>query len=275
MKMNKMFAGLIAFVAGVALSAGSAFATNGYVSGDFARMKLVPHYEAGDTKATIIGIQNLSPQEASTMALHADVRDLKAYLGGTAPNATQVTNLEPLLDPDPVADTAIDMENLNTVAGVEKALADAQDKIYTEHLFIMVNVYDSMDMMMGSATLCLAEHQFGYVVLQGPMMQDWQAMDSNQTKILSVMDEEISEYGYVKVMAENRKFTGCGATAPNTLMRVDNNVDPADTLGATDGRIAAWTIIQDTGMGFFGTEVPTSTFMMESNAGVVHDDHGR
>ena len=42
MKMNKIFAGLIAFVAGVALSAGSAFATKGYVGSDPAMMKLVP-----------------------------------------------------------------------------------------------------------------------------------------------------------------------------------------------------------------------------------------
>ena len=73
MTMNKFFAGLIAFVAGVALSAGSAFATAGYVGGDPAMMKLVPYYETGPMKATIIGIQNMSPQEAATMALHAAV----------------------------------------------------------------------------------------------------------------------------------------------------------------------------------------------------------
>ena len=78
MNMNKLFAGLIAFVAGVALSAGSAFATNGYVGGDFARMKLVPYYETGDNRATIIGIQNLSPQQAATMAQHALVASWQA-----------------------------------------------------------------------------------------------------------------------------------------------------------------------------------------------------
>ena len=50
MKMNKMFTGLIALVAGVALSAGSAFATAGYVGGDPAMMKLVPYFETGDAK---------------------------------------------------------------------------------------------------------------------------------------------------------------------------------------------------------------------------------
>ena len=73
MKMNKMFTGLIALVAGVALSAGSAFATAGYVGGDPARMKLVPYFETGENKATIVNVQNLSPQEAATMDLHADL----------------------------------------------------------------------------------------------------------------------------------------------------------------------------------------------------------
>ena len=59
MKMDRFFTGLVALVAGLALSAGSAFATAGYMMGDAAPMKLVPHYEIGDTKATIIGVQNI------------------------------------------------------------------------------------------------------------------------------------------------------------------------------------------------------------------------
>ncbi len=80
MKMNKMFTGLIALVAGVALSAGSAFATPGYVGGDPAMMKLVPYFETGENRATIIGVQNLSPQDAATMALHATVTAAQAAL---------------------------------------------------------------------------------------------------------------------------------------------------------------------------------------------------
>ena len=80
MKMNKMFTGLIALVAGVALSAGSAFATAGYVGSDPARMKLVPYFETGENRATIVNVQNLSPQEAATMALHAMVTAAQAAL---------------------------------------------------------------------------------------------------------------------------------------------------------------------------------------------------
>ncbi len=268
MKMNKMFAGLVALVAGMALSAGSALATKGYIGGDPAMMKLVPYYETGDTKATIIGIQNMSLQEMSTMNANNLVSYYKKYLAGgtltTAELAAVNADIEPDITDNPLPAAA----NLDLTARVEKALAAADEKTYTEHLFVMVNVYDKMGMMMdgASATLCLAEHEFGVVVLQGAM--DEMMMDSNKMAVLSVMDGDIPEYGYVQVMAENRKFTGCGATAPNTLMNVVLDT-PGDTstLAEAKSMISTWAIIQDTGMGFFGTEVQTSTFMMNAKVG--------
>ena len=276
MKMNKMCAGLVALVAGMALSAGSAFATKGYIGGDPAMMKLVPYYETGDTKATIIGIQNMSTQEMSTMTANQLVADLKGFLAGQVVTTAAVTALVAagVASSDLTAGTTtLGEDDLNTKALAEKALADAEEKTYTEHLFVMVNVYDSMGMMMdnASATLCLAEHEFGVVVLQGAM--DEMGMDSNKMAVLSVMDEEIPAYGYVKVVAENRKFTGCGATAPNTLMTVTLDTPGTGTVRAdavAQSMISTWAIIQDTGTGFFGTEVPTSTFTM--NAKVGDDD---
>ena len=267
MNMKKMFAGLIALVAGLALSAGSALATKGYMGGDPAMMKLVPYYETGDNRATIIGIQNLSPQEMSTEALHQDVADLKAYLAGEAATANITDDTDGLI-PGLDADAVLLETDLNGRATAEQALADAEMAAYTEHLFITVNVYDAMGMMMdnASATLCLAEHQFGVVVLQGSA--DTMMMDNTQKAVLSVMDGDIPEYGWVKIIAENRKFTGCGATAPNTLMNVvlDTPGD-ATTLPVANSMIAAWTIIQDVGDGFFGTEVPTTTIMLNAKVG--------
>lgn len=267
MKMNKMLAGLIAFVAGMALSAGSAFATNGYVGGDHARVKLVPYFETGDSKATIIGIQNLSPQEQDTMDKNADVTDIQAVLNGGASNenaAGLITGFTTgwSLCADDAACTPGQAQDPTRKANAETALATAMMNAHVEHLFVVVNAYDYMGMMMGSATLCLAENQFGVVVLQGPM--DMMDMDGMQMQVLSYMDEEIPAYGSVRVMAENRKFTGCGATAPNTLMNVDTRDDTGTgtfTSTGADSMIAAWTIIQDVGDGFFGTEVPTSTLM--------------
>ena len=262
-RMKNMFTGAVALVTGMALSAGSALATNGYVGGDHARVKLVPYYETGDTRATIIGIQNTSPQEASTIDLDMDVTDVQTVLNGgvaTTRAAGLITGFTAgwSLCSDTAACTAGQTQDPTRKANTEAALEKANMAAQTEHLFVMVNAYDDMGMKMGSATLCLAENQFGYVVLQG---SESMMMDSMRGKTLSVMDDEISAYGYVMVMAEDRKFTGCGAVAPNTLKRVDNDTDSTTDIGPTDSKIAAWTIIQDIGDGFFGTEVPTSTLM--------------
>lgn len=255
MKMDKMFAGLVAFVAGVALSAGSA-AADGYMVGDPAMMKLVPYYDTGDTKATIIGIQNMSPQEDSTEKTHAAVDDAQTLV-----------------------DAHDDTTDLDTVADNEKALADAQDAVYTEHVFVTVNAYDAAGMMMGTAMLCLAENQFGYVILQGPERQDWQEDIPHRSALLSAMDGDIHESGYVKVMAGDKKYTGCEVTSPDGLTGVDTS-DSADIANdnnnvytGADSKVAAWTIIQDVGDGFFGTEVPTATITMaDTDADMDTDD---
>ncbi len=281
MKMNKMFAGLIAFVAGVALSAGSAFATKGYIGGDPSVIKLVPYYEAGDTRATIIGVQNMSMQEQTTMNQHALVAAIRGFLNdgadgaiAAASTATERINAEGATlatsgDPHTLGD-----DDLNTKAAAEAALEKAMGEVMTEHLFIAVNVYDAMGMMVGSAELCLAEHQFGVVALQGPS-----AMMGNdyQMQTLSMMDDEIPAYGWVKVIAETQKLSSCdGGTRVNPRMNIDTRTaaqitaDDAMTTESTMTQVAAWTIIQDVGMGFFGTEVPTSTVML--NAKVGEDD---
>ena len=289
MKMNKMFAGLIAFVAGVALSAGSAFATNGYMTGDSAMMKLVPYFETGANRATLIAVQNMSSQEQNTMNKNADVTNIQSFLdgmtlGGSSPTADQTRAIG--LINDEFEGTNIDGEDeldageLNLKAAAEKALEKANMAKYTEHVFVTVNVYNAVGMMMegASANLCLAENQFGYVILQGPGMQDWQMEIPNQGMILTVMDGDIPEYGYVKVMAGGTKYQACSSATPAGIMRVDtrptgttpgqleeDDGDPVYT-GATS-RVATWAIVQDTGMGFFGTEVPTATVSMNMKVG--------
>ena len=267
MNMNKLYAGLIAFVAGVALSAGSAFAqTMGYVGGDPAMVKLVPYYETGDMKATIIGIQNMSPQEQDTMDRNADVADIQAYLDGGAanPNAAALITAAGVAVGD---NEAFDPDDLNKIAAAQAALEMAMEEAYTEHLFVVVSVYDALGMMHESKTMCLAENQFGVAIIQGPAAT---MMDTMQRVMFSAMDDDVHEFGYAMVTAENRKFSGCGVTAPDALLRVNTSATPGTgdpTYTGANSKVAAWTIIQDVGMGFFGTEVPTTTVSMASNAG--------
>ena len=145
MKMNKLFTGLIALVAGLALSVGSAFAADGYMSGDPSRIKLVPYYETGDTKATIIGVQNMSMQEQSTIDLTADVTDIQAFLDGKKATANaagligdSVAENESLCSPasddrDCRSGEAQDpTKKANAEAALEKAMMNAQ----VEHVFV-------------------------------------------------------------------------------------------------------------------------------------------
>ena len=252
MKMNKMFTGLIALVAGVALSAGSAFATAGYVGSDPAVMKLVPYFETGESKATIVNVQNLSPQESATMDLHAAVTAAQAALDA----------LNDMDDPD-----------LQMVADAEMALADAMEALQTEHLFVSVNVYDAMGVLMdnASAELCLAENQFGYVILQGFEMMSWQEDIPNRSAILSVPDGDIPAYGYVEITAGD-KWSACAPTAGARGEAGWSQIFGGEEMESVTGRIASWTIIQDTGTGFFGTEVQTATLSMSSVPGIAADD---
>ena len=87
MKMDKLFVGLVALIAGLALSAGSASATKGYTIGDPAVMKLIPFYETGGSLFTAIAVQNMSPQEQDTKNKNASVTSLKNYLAGVAADA--------------------------------------------------------------------------------------------------------------------------------------------------------------------------------------------
>jgi hypothetical protein len=258
MKMNKLFAGLVALIAGLALSAGSASATKGYTIGDPAAMKLIPFYETGGSLFTAIAVQNMSPQEMATMTANTLVADLQDYLAGENPSAALVA-----LSDDYVENTALVMTSLDSVAAVEAALEKAMMDAYTEHLFVVVRVHDAMGMMMMEDSLCLAENQQGYVVITGDGMAESIA---NRGLVLSMAADEIDAYGYVTVMAEGQKFTSCEGTPRMGLtgVVVSGEVD-AEVYTDANGMIAAWTILQDVGSGFFGTEIPTSTITMATD----------
>ena len=67
MERKEFGAGLIALVAGIALSAGSAFAQSGYLQGDPAHGKLIPYYNVDANTATIIGVERVGMGEMSAI----------------------------------------------------------------------------------------------------------------------------------------------------------------------------------------------------------------
>ena len=253
MKMNKLFAGLIAFVAGVALSAGSAFATKGYTIGDMAGAKLVPYYMAGHTVFTAVAVQNMSAREASTVAANAEVM--------AAEDALKTA----------MADTTSTQAAL-TMA--EERVAAAKEAAYTEHLLVKVMVYDAMGMeveMEYTPELCLAEMQAGYVLFTEHDVPE-QHMD-DRGMVLSMDMSGIPAEGFLKLVAGS-KLQSCMPTRESGLAKVrlgasDGATPPvfaeADTDTVGSRMFAAWTILQDVGTGFFGTEIPTASVTLATD----------
>ena len=129
---------------------------------------------------------------------------------------------------DITGDTVLDPDvNLELKAAAEKALAKAEKKTYTEHMFISVSAYDDMGMMMEDAkpvSLCLAENQFGVVVLQGAADM---GTPSLKMRTLSVADGDIAANGYVMISAGTKKYDGCVASTPDGLNPVDSDANTA------------------------------------------------
>ncbi len=288
MKMDRFFTGLVALVAGLALSAGSAYATAGYRMGDAAPMKLVPHYEIGDSKATIIGVQN-------TMSGDNDTHECQdAPAPGTTPTPLDASAAQRicLVDfdkdertPPTISSTTNTISVLGggTVTPAQQlAMANAQANTDDgKYLVVTAIAYGPSGNMQADTEICLAPGAFGYVVI-GKMDMDMDMMPNGA--MLSMDDgigvdgemtttnddgtrttEPMPAYnGYVTLTASARVPDCDGRRTPSTEAKVTL---PTDPLPVADNRdryianpaIAAWTIVQDVGMGFFGVEVPTVT----------------
>ena len=175
MKMDRFFTGLVALVAGLALSAGSAFATNGYMAGDASPMKLVPHYEIGDTKATIIGVQNIMSGDNDSKECQNEASPPVA--DGNASDACRVDFDEDSRTPPTLPDqnTAVPIligPNAGTSVSTTVQLARANAAANMDdakNLIVTAIAYAPSGAMQGSADICLAPGAFGYFSLQKMM----------------------------------------------------------------------------------------------------------
>ena len=250
MKMNKLFTGLVAFVAGFALSAGSALATKGYLAGDSAMMKVIPHFEVGYGKATIIGIANLESGDANM--------DECYEIDGTTGAIS--TTLDADNCPFAVADGTDDAEDdINANDPNHEAMANARANADDPmNLIITMMIHDAAGASAGSVQLCLEENQFGYVVLHDGMLDV--AEMPHRGVAVSMMDHP---RGYATIAGVARiNECAMGYVTPDEEVMGPDATMPDDVMPA----MAAWTIIQDVSEnGFFGTEVPTSTLSMMEN----------
>ena len=289
MKMDRFFTGLVALVAGLALSAGSAYATKGYLMGDAAPSKLVPHYEIGDTKATIIGVQNMASGDN-------DTKECETTGTATATDGDAVALVIPLATAPEVCklDLDDDPNNAKTVAtsaselATATAAANADD---AQNLIVTAMAYGPSGKMQAATDICLAPGAFGYFVI-GKMAMDME-MGANGA-MLSMADGIGTDgtmetknddgttttgpnhvyNGYVTLVASDRvKFCDGRRTPSDEPVKITfPNSDDTSNANSEIGQIAnpaiaAWTIVQDIGDGFFGVEVPTPTVTMNRGEG--------
>ena len=306
MKMDRFFTGLVALVAGLALSAGSALATKGYIMGDAAPMKLVPHYEVGDTKATVIGVQNVMSGDNDNMECLAAVGATPALIAN-APDACKVDFDKDERTPPtlPDATNPVSIRGGGTVTPAQQlAMANVQANMDdAKNLIVTAIAYGPSGTEQASAEICLAPGAFGYVVIgkmdmdmdmmaNGAMlsMKDGIGVDGTMTSTDDAgrtITEPMPAYnGYVTLTASHRvQFCDGRKTPSDEAVKVRTVSDPPymDADGAAvavdtnasraryiaNPAIAAWTIVQDIGDGFFGVEVPTTTVSMMRGEGMT------
>ena len=152
--------------------------------------------------------------------------------------------------------TIIGVQNLESGADLATPPDDA-----LENLVLSATAYDADGMQQASTQLCLAENQFGYVVLQESAATEGQEIE-HRGRVLSMADEDaIADTGYVKIEATHR-VGACSVGFPRPAVEpvcITAAAEECSDADATPAAIAAWTIMQDVGAGFFGTEIPTVT----------------
>jgi hypothetical protein len=217
MDRKKFGAVLVALMAGLVLSAGSALAQSGYLMGDPATGKLIPFYRVGGALATLIGI-------TSTAGNH------------DGPNGG--------------GDIAVHVH------------------IFTKRS-IEVTDFD----------LCLSPSDFGYIILQQPAPTAAQTTELaerfHKARVYSVVQDGIPTEGYL-TLAIVAEFQSTNGSCTHDAYFADFPPSVYDLTSHYKNHeyLATWAILADTGQGFFATEIPTPTALVDPVSGVVSGGAG-
>ncbi len=218
MDRKKFGAILVALVAGVVLSAGSALAQpsvalSGYLMGDPAPGKLVPFYRVSSTLATIIGLENLE-QDATLEGEFGE--DIAVHVTVRTTRSGEVLNFD----------------------------------------------------------LCLSPLDFGFIVLQQEVPTATQQSELtgslgrfHKARVLSVKGDGIPPEGYVTLRA-TAQFKHSSASE-HLCDPVNVSDEPGEFVPGAPEPLATWAILQDVGTGFFATEIPTPTAIVDPGSGVA------
>jgi hypothetical protein len=164
--------------------------------------------------------------------------------------------------------------NLATIIGIESTFGNSGPgfKALRSDAFVAVHVtiFTVESVEITDFNLCLSPFDFGYVILQEPAASPAQLAEAlaafGKRRVLSVEADDIPRQGYVTL----KTLGTLGPTeAVTTCGKFVSTFAPGDPEP-----LAVWTILQDVGAGFFATEIPTPTAIVDSTSGKVSGGFG-
>jgi len=143
---------------------------------------------------------------------------------------------------------------------------------------VHVFIFDKRSNELINFSLCLSPWDFGFVVLQsgGPTPGQREELSGDpsdpafsrgigglgfgKAKIISLAELNGISEGYV-TLAENQEYFSVDGSCSGTALPF--SFDPIDV------HIATWAVLADVGTGFFATEIPTPTAVVDPGSGIV------
>jgi len=147
-------------------------------------------------------------------------------------------------------------------------------------LLVHVTVFSRRSAEVFNIDFCLSPSDFGWIVLQNDPASAQQkaelAKRGTKAAVISVNGDGIPVEGYV-TLATRAEFASHNGKCSGDVEFPDFPPTIGDLTSHnefTEEHLATWAILADVGQGFFASEIPTPTALVDPNTGVVHGGPG-
>jgi hypothetical protein len=152
---------------------------------------------------------------------------------------------------------------LSTIIGVSSTEGDEFGPNVGEgDMLVAVDIFNKRSTHVADFTLCLSPADFGFIVLQNNPAAGAQAAELAQrfdkARVYSVTGDGIPTEGYL-TMVVSAEFESHNGKCQNEELEEDPFFED---------HLATWAILQDVASGFFATEIPTATALVDFNGRV-------
>jgi hypothetical protein len=166
--------------------------------------------------------------------------------------------------------TIIGIENTSGQEGPSGPATDPPIEGSAGDIAVHIAIFSNRSGHLVNDTLCLSPFDFGFIILQEPSPSDDQldGLRPFKSVIFSRDDGDLGSatFGYLSLKVAAKFKSVNGTCTGNAIV--------FDFAGAFDPEHAAepmatWAILQDVGDGFFATEIPTPTALVNNDTGQV------